>query len=245
MSVIARDAPLGEELEALAETAQGAMPDAVLGASVEFGELTLHVRADKIVEVLFALRDNAMFGGFQQLTDICSVHWPDRDKPFDVVYHLLDHMRPARLRLVARVDSETGLPSCVKVFANADWFEREIFDMHGVPFDGHPYLRRLLTDYGFEGHPLRKDFPLTGYVEVRYDDEQKRVIYEPVKLTQAYRDFDFLSPWEGIQEGIDGVLPGDEKSGQPADQSTGKSGGESTDASSGKSTGKSTGKSGD
>jgi NADH-quinone oxidoreductase subunit C len=144
---------------------------------------------------------------FVSIIDITAADYPGRDKRFDVVYHLLSPSLNQRIRVKVETDEDTAVPSAVGVFPGANWFERETYDMYGVLFSGHPDLRRLLTDYGFEGHPLRKDFPVTGFVEVRYDDEQKRVVYEPVKLRQEFRDFDFLSPWEGT----DYVLPGDEK----------------------------------
>ena len=173
-------------------------------AQVAYGELTLVAGRERIVEVLTALRDRF---GFQQLVDLCGVDFPDREERFEVVYHLLSLTRNARLRVKVTTDEQAPVPSVIDVYPNANWFEREAFDMYGMLFSGHPDLRRLLTDYGFQGHPLRKDFPMTGYVEVRYDDEQKRVVYEPVKLTQEFRQFDFMSPWEGA----DYVLPGDEK----------------------------------
>ena len=155
------------------------------------------------------LRDDPRLA-FINLTDVCGVDWPQREKRFDVVYHFLSPRQNMRIRVKVATDEATPVPSITPVFPGADWFEREAYDFYGILFTGHPDLRRILTDYGFEGHPLRKDFPLTGYVEVRYDDEQKRVVYEPVKLAQEFRDFDFLSPWEGT----DYVLPGDEKAKQ-------------------------------
>jgi NADH-quinone oxidoreductase subunit C len=174
-------------------------------------ELSLHVATDKIVEVLTFLRDDARCR-FEVLIDICGVDWPQRARRFDVVYHLLSPRLNQRIRVKLETDESEPVPSAVDVFSAANWYEREVYDMYGVLFVGHPDLRRILTDYGFQGYPLRKDFPLTGYVEVRYDDEQKRVVYEPVKLTQEFRTFDFESPWEGGHY----ALPGDEKaSGQP------------------------------
>ena len=181
-------------------------------AQIAFGELTLIAERSKIVNVLTVLKDRF---GFQQLLDLCGVDFPDRRERFEVVYHLLSLTRNARIRVKVSTDEVQPVPSVVSVFPCADWFEREAFDMYGMLFEGHPDLRRLLTDYGFQGHPLRKDFPMTGYVEVRYDEEQKRVVYEPVKLTQEYRNFDFLSPWEGAEYPND-VLPGDEKAAQAA-----------------------------
>jgi len=177
-----------------------------VSARTAFGELTLDVDAGRIADVALKLRDTADLR-FVCLIDICGADYPEREKRFDVVYHLLSPTLNARIRLKAQTDGQTPVPSLVEVFPAANWYERETWDMYGVIFSGHPDLRRLLTDYGFEGHPLRKDFPLTGFVEVRYDDAQKRVVYEPVALRQEFRRFDFLSPWEGV----DYVLPGDEK----------------------------------
>ena len=173
---------------------------------VAFGELTLTVTVDQIVPFVTFLREDPRLG-FINLTDVCGVDYPSREKRFDVVYHFLSPRQNARIRVKVMTDAETPVPSITPVFPGADWFEREAYDLYGIIFTGHPDLRRILTDYGFEGHPMRKDFPLTGFVEVRYDDEQKRVVYEPVKLAQEFRDFDFLSPWEGTEY----VLPGDEK----------------------------------
>ncbi|WP_409411595.1 NADH-quinone oxidoreductase subunit C [Brevundimonas sp.] len=181
-------------------------------AQVAFGELTLVAPRERIVEVMTALRDQF---GFQQLLDLCGVDYPDRKERFEVVYHLMSLTRNARLRVKVSTDEVQPVPSIIAVYPAANWFEREAYDMYGMLFSGHPDLRRLLTDYGFEGHPLRKDFPMTGYVEVRYDEEQRRVVYEPVKLTQEFRTFDFLSPWEGAEYPAP-VLPGDEKAGGQA-----------------------------
>lgn len=181
-------------------------------AIVEHGDLNITCHRDRIVEVLTALRDTYQF---QQLLDVCGVDYPERAERFDVVYHLLSLTRNARIRVKVSTDEAAPVPSVVDVYPSAGWFEREAFDMYGMIFSGHPDMRRLLTDYGFQGHPLRKDFPMTGYVEVRYDEEQKRVVYEPVKLTQEYRNFDFLSPWEGAEYPAP-VLPGDEKAAQAA-----------------------------
>lgn len=167
------------------------------------GELVLHTDHARILQLLTLLRDN----GFQQLTDICGVDFPERAKRFDVVYHLLSFTLNQRVRIKLATDDRTPVPSCVSVYPAAGWYEREVWDMYGVLFADNPDLRRILTDYGFDGHPQRRDFPLTGFVELRYDDLQKRVVYGPVKLNQAYRSFDFLSPWEGANY----VLPGDEK----------------------------------
>lgn len=169
-------------------------------------ELTLTVAVPAIARVLTFLRDEPSLL-FRELVDLCGVDYPDRERRFDVVYHLLSMHHNRRVRVKVPTDEATPVPSVVPVFPTAGWFEREAWDMYGILFSGHPDLRRLLTDYGFEGHPLRKDFPMTGYVEMRYDEGQKRVIYEPVKLRQDLRNWDFLSPWEGGG----GYLPGDEK----------------------------------
>lgn len=180
---------------------------AVLGWSVKFGELTLITDAKHIVGLLTHLHDNSKCL-FHQLIDICGVDYPAREQRFEVVYHLLSTVNNQRIRVKLQTDENTPVPSVVSLFPAAGWFERETWDMYGVYFSGNPDLRRILTDYGFDGHPLRKDFPLTGYVEVRYDAEQQRVVYEPVKLQQEFRSFDYPSPWEGPK---DYVLPGDEK----------------------------------
>jgi len=203
MSWPAKDAELSKLGKAICKEAKGV----VTGASVAFGELTLTAPAEKIVEALTYLRDAQ---GMHQLIDLCGADYPERARRFDVVYHLLSMTKNRRVRIKVQADEDTAVPSAVEVFPAADWFEREAFDMYGIFFDGHPDLRRILTDYGFHGHPLRKDFPMTGYVEVRYDEEQKRVVYEPVKLTQEFRNFDFQSPWEGAEYPAP-VLPGDEK----------------------------------
>ena len=178
----------------------------VTGVTFAYGDLTVLAEASDIVSVLTFLRDDADCA-FVCFIDICGVDYPEREKRFDVVYHLLAPYKNRRIRVKVQADEETPVPSVIEVFPSANWYEREAFDLYGILFSGHPDLRRLLTDYGFAGHPLRKDFPLTGYVEVRYDDESKRVVYEPVKLTQEFRAFDYLSPWEGT----DYVIPGDEK----------------------------------
>jgi NADH-quinone oxidoreductase subunit C len=175
-------------------------------AHVAFGELTLFAERERIVEVLTALRDRFEF---QQLLDVCGVDYPDREERFEVVYHLLSLTKNHRIRVRVSTDDEKAVPSVTGLFPVAGWLEREVFDMFGVLFDGNDDLRRILTDYGFRGHPFRKDFPLSGYVECRYSEEHKRVVYEPVKLAQDFRTFDFLSPWEGA----DYILPGDEKAG--------------------------------
>ncbi|MER8779784.1 NADH-quinone oxidoreductase subunit C [Mesorhizobium sp. M0437] len=174
-----------------------------------YGELTISVEPRDLIEVVTFLRDDPKCQ-FISIIDVCGADYPSRAKRFDVVYHLLSPRQNIRIRLKVQADEETLVPSITGIYPGADWFERETYDLYGVLFSGHPDLRRILTDYGFEGHPLRKDFPLTGFVEVRYDDEAKRVIYEPVELKQEFRNFDFLSPWEGT----DYVLPGDEKAKQ-------------------------------
>ncbi len=196
--------PLTEDaLRSLGDEIVTAGAGAVAGFEVAYGELTLTVPASRIVEALTQLRDQF---GFQQLIDLCGVDYPERAQRFDVVYHLLSLTKNRRIRIKVQTDEDTPVPTVTGVYPCADWFEREAFDMYGVFFEGHPDLRRILTDYGFHGHPLRKDFPMTGYVELRYDDELKRVVYEPVKSVE-FRNWDFLSPWEGAEY----VLPGDEK----------------------------------
>jgi NADH-quinone oxidoreductase subunit C len=195
-----------ETLRELGSYIASALPTAVLGTTVVGGELSVRVHRSAIVKVLTHLRDDSNCQ-FSQLIDICGVDYPDTDERFEVVYHMLSMKQNQRVRIKLTTDEETPVPSVVSVFPCANWLEREAWDMYGVFFSDHPDLRRILTDYGFDGHPLRKDFPLTGYVEVRYDEDQKRVIYEPVKLTQDFRNFDFLSPWEGLRT----PLPGDEK----------------------------------
>ena len=179
-----------------------------VGFQVSFGELTITADAADIIRVLAFLHNDAECG-FVCFTDLCGADYPERAKRFDVVYHLLAPYRNRRIRVKVQADEDTQVPSAIPVFPAANWFEREVFDLYGVLFSDHPDLRRILTDYGFSGHPLRKDFPLTGHVEVRYDDEAKRVVYEPVKLIQEFRSFDYLSPWEGT----DYIIPGDEKAG--------------------------------
>jgi NADH-quinone oxidoreductase subunit C len=178
----------------------------VVSVSQQLDELTVVVNAGAIVRVLTFLRDDDQCG-FTCLVDVCGVDWPQRERRFEVVYNLLSVRLNLRIRVKLETDAQTPVPTATGVFPSAGWYEREAWDLFGIYFSDHPDLRRLLTDYGFEGHPLRKDFPLTGHVEVRYDDEQKRVVYEPVKLAQDFRRFDFLSPWEGM----DRLLPGDEK----------------------------------
>lgn len=202
-------AEVQETTDALAELSEivlTAFPEAVSASAIRYGELTLTVGRDHLKEVIRFLRDDPR-AAFICLIDICAVDWPARAERFDVVYHLLSPVQNLRIRLKVSTDETTPVPSITSLFPAADWYEREAYDLYGVIFTDHPDLRRILTDYGFDGYPMRKDFPLTGFVEVRYDDEAKRVIYEPVKLSQQFRDFDFLSPWEGT----DYVLPGDEK----------------------------------
>ena len=200
---------MGEGLQQLSDKLREAFPNAITAASIAQGELTLEVTRSDIVAVLTHLRD-APDCLFQTLIDICGVDYPERVERFDVVYHLLSMRKNMRIRLKITTDEKIPVQSIAKLWPCADWFEREAFDMYGILFDGHPDLRRLLTDYGFQGYPLRKEFPLTGFVEVRYDDAQQRVIYEPVTLTQEFRNFDFVSPWEGMLQ----PLPGDEKAGK-------------------------------
>jgi len=176
------------------------------GFELAYGEVTVTAQTPQIVRVLEYLRDT---GEFQQLIDLTAVDYPERARRFDVVYHLLSMTRNLRVRVKIETDEDSAVASVSGVYPNADWYEREAFDMYGVFFEGHPDLRRILTDYGFHGHPLRKDFPMTGYVEVRYDDELKRVVYEPVKSVE-WRNWDFLSPWEGMEKGF-APIPGDEK----------------------------------
>jgi NADH-quinone oxidoreductase subunit C len=194
------------KLEDLGSHLAAKLGSAIAHHEVARGELVLTVPAAEIVAVLTGLRDDTECL-FEVLIDICGVDYPEREQRFDVVYHLLSPRRNRRVRVKCRTDGDTPVPSAVDVFPAANWYEREAYDMYGILFSGHPDLRRILTDYGFQGFPLRKDFPLTGYVEVRYDDDLKRVVYEPVRLTQEFRSFDFESPWEGV----DYVLPGDEK----------------------------------
>ena len=203
----------------LSETALTELGEQVIAAGggaavdfkVEYGELTVSAEAGRIVELLTIVRDRPGLG-FHQLIDLAGADYPHRPMRFDVVYHLLSMTRNHRIRIKVQTDEDTPVPSITPVFPVADWFEREAFDMYGIFFSGHPDLRRLLTDYGFHGYPLRKDFPMTGYVEVRYDDEAKRVVYEPVKAAE-WRNWDFLSPWEGAERGFAALLPGDEKGG--------------------------------
>jgi NADH-quinone oxidoreductase subunit C len=195
---------MDEQLQSIAAKLAGALPGAVLDSNFAFGELTLTLDPARIIETLQFLRDDAA-AEFVSIIDISGVDYPEREKRFDVVYHLLSPKMNRRVRLKVATDEDTPIASATAVYPGADWYEREIYDLFGVLFHGHPDLRRILTDYGFDGHPLRKDFPMTGFVELRYDDEEKRVRYEPVRLNQEFRHFDFLSPWEGAP------LPGDEK----------------------------------
>jgi NADH-quinone oxidoreductase subunit C len=198
---------MDETLQKLGDMIVAALPGAASGHAVAFGQLTVAVNTAKIVEIVRFLRDDPGCR-FVSIIDITAVDYPGRENRFDVVYHLLSPTLNARIRLRAEASETTQVPSIIDVFPGADWFERETYDLYGVIFTGHPDMRRLLTDYGFDGHPLRKDFPLTGFVEVRYDDQEKRVVYEPVRLNQEFRKFDFLSPWEGADYP---ALPGDEK----------------------------------
>ena len=198
-----------QALKDLGDAVAATLGDDVLDTVIKNGELAVRVRRDSILKVLTVLRDDPRFL-FRQLMDVCGVDWPGREERFEVVYNLLSLKHNRRIRLKLTTREGVTVASATAVFSSANWFEREIWDMFGVLFDNHPDLRRILSDYGFEGHPLRKDFPLTGYIETRYDDELKRVVYEPVKLTQDFRAFDFLSPWEGM---TDVMLPGDEKAG--------------------------------
>ena len=197
---------MSAELQALSDHIASSLGETVTGRTITFGELTVVVRGEDIVRAVTFLRDDPQCR-FVCFIDLCGADYPGREKRFDVVYHFLAPHHNRRIRVKVETDEVTPVASIISVFPAANWFEREAYDLYGILFSGHPDLRRLLTDYGFEGHPLRKDFPLTGFVEVRWDDEQKRVINEPVRLAQEFRNFDFLSPWEGT----DYVLPGDEK----------------------------------
>jgi NADH-quinone oxidoreductase subunit C len=197
---------MSEALKDLASYLAEKLGSKIAESVLAYGELTLTVSPDDLISVATFLRNDVQCQ-FVCFIDIAGVDYPAREKRFDVVYHLLSPRQNQRIRFKVETDENTPVPSLTGVYPGADWFEREAYDLYGILFSGHPDLRRLLTDYGFEGHPLRKDFPLTGFVEVRYDDEAKRVVYEPVELKQEFRNFDFLSPWEGT----DYVLPGDEK----------------------------------
>ncbi len=204
---------MSEALRELAAHVEGVLKDDLEASHIAYGELTLEVERHAVLKTLMLLRDDPNCR-FEVLIDICGADYPERALRFEVIYHLLSMSQNRRVRVKTSTDEETPVPSAVSLFPAADWYEREAFDMYGIVFDGHPDLRRLLTDYGFSGYPLRKDFPLSGYVEVRYDEEQKRVVYEPVSLKQEYRDFDFESPWEGMLK----VLPGDEKAEDAGDE---------------------------
>ena len=199
---------MDETLHHLGQAITGALAGAVTGHWVANGELSVSTTARDLVKVAKFLRDDSRCQ-FWCLIDITAIDWPARERRFDVVYHFLSPKQNSRIRVKIETEEATPVPSIIEIFPGANWFERETYDLYGVMFTGHPDMRRLLTDYGFEGHPLRKDFPLTGFVEVRWDDEQKRVVYEPVRLSQEFRNFDFLSPWEGVPY----TPPGDEKSG--------------------------------
>ena len=197
---------MSDALQELGAYIEAKRPDCVLDWDVTHGELNVNVTLGNVAGLVEFLKGDATCR-FSTLVDITAVDYPGRAKRFDVVYHLLSMYQNQRIRLKVAVREKDMVPSLTGVHPSANWFEREVFDMFGILFSGHPDLRRILTDYGFRGHPLRKDFPTTGYIEVRYDEEQKRVVYEPVKLTQDYRQFDFMSPWEGAEY----ILPGDEK----------------------------------
>ena len=198
-------------LQDLGQHIAAVLADQVIEASVAHGELMITARAEQIIKVVTFLRDDPQCL-FKVMVDICGADFPERPKRFEVIYNFLSMVHNQRVRVKVEADDQTPVPSITGLHNSANWFEREVWDMYGVFFSDHPDLRRMLSDYGFEGHPLRKDFPLTGYVEVRYDDEQKRVVYEPVKLTQDFRNFDFMSPWEGAKA----ILPGDEKAEEAA-----------------------------
>lgn len=197
---------MADTLNELGDYIAAALAQDVIKTEVRLGELTVTARRGGIIRLLTFLRDDATCR-FKQLIDLCGADYPEREERFDVVYNLLSLTHNRRVRVKVSTDEDNPVPSVTGVFSAAGWFERETWDLLGIYFADHPDLRRIMTDYGFEGHPLRKDFPLTGHVELRYDDEQKRVVYEPVKLTQDFRSFDFLSPWEGPPA----QLPGDEK----------------------------------
>ncbi len=205
---MAHNAPLVKHGDGLLAALVSALGDAVISSSDAHDELSIRVHRDGAADVIRTLRDNHEY---QQLMEIAGVDYPERAERFEVVYHLLSVTQNHRLRIAVATDENTPVPTIVSIYPNANWLEREVFDMYGVLFDGHPDLRRILTDYGFKGHPFRKDFPLTGYSEMRYSEEQKRVIYEPVTLAQDFRNFDMMSPWEGAQY----ILPGDEKAEEP------------------------------
>jgi NADH-quinone oxidoreductase subunit C len=202
-----------QTLQALAEHLSASLPDAVLGTQIRHAELCVRIAREALPRVLRFLRDDDRCR-FAVLIDLCGVDYPDRARRFEVVYNLLSMALNQRIRIKLEAGENEPVPSVTGLYSCAGWWEREAWDLYGILFAGNPDLRRILTDYGFDGHPLRKDFPLTGYVELRYDEEEKRVVYEPVKLTQEFRSFDFLSPWEGMDQ----VLPGDEKAGAPEEK---------------------------
>lgn len=204
---------MSEALKQTASRLKTALANEIASARVENGELNIAVDGSDVVKVLKFLKDDGECK-FESLVDISGVDYPERRKRFDVVYHLLSYTHNQRIRVRVQTDEKMPVPSVTGVYRSANWFEREVWDLYGVMFSGHPDLRRILTDYGFNGHPQRKDFPLTGFVELRYSEEQKRVVYEPVKLTQEFRNFDFLSPWEGAKY----ILPGDEKASREEDK---------------------------
>ena len=197
---------MSEALQELGNHLEMKRSDCVLSWEVAFGELTVTIAPSSLVSFVDFLKTDGA-SKFSSLVDITAVDYPTRAKRFDVIYHFLSMYQNHRIRIRTQIREDEMVPSIIDVYPASNWFEREIFDMFGILFTGHPDLRRILTDYGFRGHPLRKDFPTTGYVEVRYDEAQKRVVYEPVTLVQEYRQFDFMSPWEGAKY----VLPGDEK----------------------------------
>lgn len=201
----------GDALADLADYIEENLEDSIVEHYFEKDELVFNVKRESIRDVLHFLKDDKECA-FELLVDLCGVDYPDRDERFEVVYNLLSLKQNHRIRLKVSASEDEIVPSVIGIYATAGWFEREVWDMYGVMFEGNPDLRRILTDYGFEGHPQRKDFPLTGYVELRYDEELKRVVYEPVQLTQDFRNFDYLSPWEGM---TDVQLPGDEKAMKP------------------------------
>lgn len=205
------------DLSVLSETIKSGLGAAVTSATIANGELSIEIEPSQTLPVMTYLRDD---GEFRVLIDICGNDWPQRAKRFDVVYHLLSLTRNQRIRVKAQLGENEAIASIINLYPAANWFEREAYDMYGIAFSDHPDLRRILTDYGFSGFPLRKDFPLTGYVELRYDDELKRVVYQPVQLVQEFRDFDFMSPWEGAPH----ILPGDEKAAMAPDAGSGDPG---------------------
>ncbi len=207
---------MNQALKGLGEIIIDSLPNEITAVELVDGELSVNAQSEKIVKVMTFLRDDINCQ-FKVLLDVCGVDYPDRDERFDIIYNLLSMTHNQRVRVKIRTDEKKPVPSVVSVFSSANWWERETWDLLGIYFSDHPDLRRILTDYGFEGHPLRKDFPLSGYVEVRYDDEQKRVVYEPVKMAQDFRNFDFMSPWEAM----DAPLPGDEKAEDSDDPASG------------------------